>query len=136
MKTDINIELGDLADSVVSRLMSTSSFKIIPYSGTASGVDVEKWLQDFERIATAMKWTDENKFEKFPAYMSGAADDWYTSYIYESTSVTTWPKLTEAFIEYFTPSGKKANAREQLRKRKQRSNEPVGDFIACMHSLC
>ena len=41
---EIEINMSELTDSVVNRLMSTSSYKIAPYTGSGGGVDLEKWI--------------------------------------------------------------------------------------------
>lgn len=133
---NINFDLSELADTVVNRLVGTSSFKIMPFSAASNGVDIEKWIQDYENIASALKWDDPSKVKKLPVYLMGPADDWFQVNIKKEIESKLWDEVREEFIEYFTPASKSIYAREKIRQKKQLNTESVSDYFAAMQNLC
>ena len=133
---DINLKLGDFADSVVSRLMSTSSYKIASYSGSGSEFDVEKWLSELEFIAKAMKWDDLMKNNRLPVYLTDAAGDWFEVFVKGKEDTMSWDNLKKLMLSYFTPTSQTSYVREQLRHRKQLILEPVSDYVVAVLRLC
>ena len=83
-RKDISIDIQDLSQQLASNLMSTSSMKIAPFTGSGPGSDIVKWLEDFNDIAESQSWDESTKLKKFPAYLAGVAKDFYKLYVKEA----------------------------------------------------
>ncbi len=51
-RKEVAIDIQDLSQKLASNLMSTSSMKIAPFTGSGPGSDIVKWLEDFSDIET------------------------------------------------------------------------------------
>lgn len=57
--------------------MASSRQHPIPmFSGNIQD-DPIQFIRIFDRVSKAMKWDDETKYDKFPNYLTDAAEQWY-----------------------------------------------------------
>ena len=68
--------------------------KLKEYKGE-KGDAATSWLLKFDRVATALQWTDAQKCQMFDLHMDDAADSWYSSLSREIQG--NWNQLKTAF---------------------------------------
>lgn len=48
-----------LGNTLADQLMSTASFKVLPFTGRGSAAEtVERWFSEFEEVGAAKGWSD------------------------------------------------------------------------------
>ena len=136
-RKEVAIDIQDLSQQLASNLMSTSSMKIAPFTGSGPGSDIVKWLEDFSDIAESQNWDEYTKLKKFPAYLAGVAKDFYKLYVKEATpAVDSWSALCKIFREGFLPTEYTTHLRNKLRTKKQGLFQKTVIYIFEMQALC
>lgn len=128
-------QLKSLFEDAISSFTPVSG-RIEPFSGHRSK-DVIKFLEDFEFLCLANKWsTDSQKLSRFPLYLTDSARDWYIIYFVQgSKKIDKWNDAKQLLISGFTSSDYKYNLREQIDKRIQLPNETVSSYAFAKKSL-
>ena len=120
----------------LSRFVTGHKAKIPVFSGHPEE-DVLAWLHVFDKNANALGWSDREKLSRFPLYLSGSADDWYTSHVAKNAeSLSSFNNLKKRFISCFLPDDFSAYVNQQLRNYTQGYNQTVTSYIFTVERLC
>ena len=107
-----------------------------PFKGLSTE-DPEKYLIQFERVATCNNWDEDNKKKYFPVYLEGTANLWFQDYSRKNNiATTTWLAITTAFRAAFMSVAKIEVAERRLSQRKQTIGESAEDYLYDMLDLC
>jgi hypothetical protein len=74
----VNIE--KMGTAIANTLASSRQQTITIFSG-GKNEDPIKFMRVLEKVAKALKWDDRTKCDKFPAYLSGAGEDFHYLWI-------------------------------------------------------
>lgn len=100
-----------------------------------TGGDDDKVIQfvnNIERIGKMINANDNILYCMSTAKLDGEAKRWYEN----NSSLNTWETLKPALLERFTTPDSSAKVFEQLKERKQRSNETITSFHDAIIKLC
>ncbi len=107
------------------------------------------FMRVFERVAKALKWDDRTKCDKFPAYLSGAGEDFHylfvdcaleknDQHITHDSSVKpeNWNELKALFMNHFLNGNYKLHLTKELRNRKKLDTESMAVYITAIQAIC
>jgi hypothetical protein len=57
-RKEVAIDIQDLSQQLASNLISSSSMKIAPFTGSGPGSYIVKWLGEFSDIAESQNWDE------------------------------------------------------------------------------
>ena len=100
-----------------------------------SGGEEQKILQfinNIERIGKMINANDDILHCKCTAKLDGEAKRWYEN----NMSLTHWESLKLALLERFTTSDSSSKIFEQLKERKQKSDETITSYYDAIIKLC
>ena len=131
------VSVDDVCDQLNNRLTSTTCH-LDQFTGTRiEKQNVERWLDDYVDLATAMDWSPAARCRKFALYLGGNAKDWYRTDVADSTSLRdNWDNLRTAFLDEFLPTDLESYRRRLLIRRQQNESEDVSDYIRSKKRLC
>jgi hypothetical protein len=92
------------------------------------------WLDEYEVIAKANDWTDEDRFRQLISCLTGNARKWYLNQT-STKFVNDWEQARDGLHTYFGEIHKTI-ARSKLTSRKQGYDEDVMDYICDIKILC
>ena len=100
------------------------------FTGGAGG-PVETWITKFNHIAKAFDWDDKRKLIQAPIYLDSFAANWHDKEIDEGTKVPwkTWVDFTDALVKRFRPKDLTQRYKLEMRRRRQRPDEDIGDYF-------
>jgi hypothetical protein len=107
---------------------------IQPRAYDGKNMNLSIWLDEYETIARANNWNDDDKFNQLISCLSGNARIWYL----DQTSIgflNNWDQAREGLKRYFGDTNRMLT-RSKLSKRVQERNEPVMDYVCDILSLC
>jgi hypothetical protein len=82
---------------ISDNLASSKQHRILIFSGKRDE-DPIKFMRVFLRVSRTLKWDDRTKVDKFPNYLSGAAEEWhYIKNECAETQITDWNDLKRSF---------------------------------------
>ena len=93
--------------------------------------DPLQWLERFEVLARANKWTATDKLDSVQTYIDGTARHWLVT-----ARLDTWDEFRERFLKAFRSKHFKYTVEGRLKSRNQGSNEPVYAYHYAMIDLC
>lgn len=120
-------------DRLSSSLATACSIKLSPFSGPQN--DINKWIEDYEDLASVNNWSNRTKCKKLPVFLTGSARDYHREEIRGRDVENNWPQLKAKIKEFFQPVNYETQCREALGSRNQRSAEPVQTYILDMKRL-
>ena len=93
----------------------------------------QEWIEAFEMIASACQWSDQAKLINLAMHLTESA---YTFYRSCSTAQrSSYPLLTEALAQRFTPVNIQPVQSSLFHDRKQGDKESVNDFAQSLKCL-
>jgi len=117
-KTKITFNFKDVEDT------------IRPFDGS-DNYPIEKWLSDFEDLATLFKWNDMQKLVFGRKSLKGVA-----KIFVRGLSVTqSWEKLKAALKEEFSLKVNSADIHRKLAKKKLKRDESIQEYYLSMREL-
>lgn len=91
-----------------------------------------QFINSLERIGKMINANDNILHCMCTAKLDGEAKRWYEN----NTSLTEWTSLKSALLERFTQSDSSSRAFEQLKERKQKSDETITSYYDDIIKLC
>ena len=90
-----------------------------------------RWLEDYESAAVANDWEDRIMVKYFSTFLVKSAKDWFVAVAQPMiTENTQWRTLRTLFVRYYLGPEEMESVRDELRKTRQKREEPATDFIA------
>jgi hypothetical protein len=74
------VDIEKMSAAIANTLASSRQHTIPIFSG-GKNEDPIKFMRFFERVAKALKWDDMTKCDKFPAYLSGAGENFHYPFV-------------------------------------------------------
>lgn len=115
------------------------SFKVIPvaqwnlrFSGEKDRLSVGAFLERVEELCAARHFPKENLLDSAVDLFEGHALIWYRSV---KSSVGSWSELARKLREEFQPHDYDFRLWEEIKRRTQGKNEPIGVYVAIMENL-
>ncbi|UYV77696.1 K02A2.6-like, partial [Cordylochernes scorpioides] len=107
----------------------------IPLSSRGnSGVESQRWLSDFQRVARYNKWDDSMCLANVIFYLTGTAKSWFENF---EEILNSWEEFKIKFCEIFGNKEDTARKAENIRRtRAQTSEENVESYIQEVLLLC
>lgn len=127
-----------IVDQTRNGTMGDDQFKMLrkPEEFNGEPPKARKWIEDFKFCAKVNLWDNELAAKRLPAFLGGSARNWYTMSIEGSEIEKDFKGIEEQFNLLFLPKSIKIAIADELDKRKQRTDEPVSNFIIDMRLLC
>ena len=134
--SEIRINPSDLSKVIAPHYKSYKA-KIEPFRGTECE-DISLWIDEYEKSAKALGWTDSDKFIRIPMYLKGSADDYYNNYCKEdiASRPTTWDGHKQKLIEFFLPADHITYLKSKLRSLRQSYGQSASSFVLTIQRLC
>ncbi|RWS03246.1 retrovirus-related Pol polyprotein from transposon 297-like protein [Dinothrombium tinctorium] len=128
-----NDQLNLIGEYVANRISLSSQYKIRPFA--CSEIEsAAKWIKSYESVATALNWSEESKFRKFRAYLTGPAADWYDVCVESrEEQPKSYEELRKMFLEEFHHEDE---ILMRIKERKQLSHESVQTYIYSKVQMC
>ena len=131
--TQLTALVKNLEQTRSTPTVSASNSMLPKFSGSESE-DVTEFLTNFERAAQFYKFSEEQKAQALPLYLTSAANVWFN----------TTPGLADKPFDYLANALKKQFhtesdiwlLRQQLHARHQMPTERVSEFAATIRRLC
>jgi hypothetical protein len=103
--------------------------QIDPYDGTT---DPQDHVEIFQQTMVFQGAKEPVICQDFPLTLKAAACRWFSSW--PAKSVTGWKALKDKFISNFTSSKQQFKTEHHLERIRQKSDEPLRDFIICFNA--
>lgn len=88
------------------------------------------WLEEFEAAAEDNNWSEAVTVKYFPAFLKEAARTWYDTLVKpQLVAEATWAQLRAIFVRYYMGPAELDAVRDELRRTRQRRDEPATSFI-------
>jgi hypothetical protein len=142
------IDIEKMSAAIANTLASSRQHTIPIFSG-GKNEDPIKFMRVFERVAKALKWDDRTKCDKFPAYLSGAGEDFHylfvdcaleknDQHINDDSYVKpeNWNELKALFMNHFLNGNYKLHLTKELRNRKKLDTESMAVYITAIQAIC
>lgn len=98
------------------------------------GVDVDKWLNLYERISAGYRWDPTLMLANVLFYLDGPPRVWFETH---EAEITSWDSFKEKIRDLFGDStGRQLAARNELATRAQTSSESYVSYIQDVIALC
>ena len=98
---------------------------IIPKTFDGTG-DVRAWLEDYDLVAEANKWKDEEKFNFLIVFLSGPSLIWFRRM--KRDPQFNWIKFKEEIVKKNSNSCDTLMAETKIMRRKQREDETLNSY--------
>jgi len=96
--------------------------------------DVNRWLKDYERIATYNHWDEQMRLANVIFYLAGTARQWFDN---NEDSFTDWTVFRNSLSNTFCRTDDiRRQAERQLLTRAQRTDESSESYIQDVLALC
>jgi len=103
------------------------------FSGNATTQDANKWLKDFDRIATYNRWDEQMRLANVVFYLADTARQWFDN---NEDKISNWTEFCKLLEEAFCQKDeRKHQAERTLLTRAQRVDETSESYIQDVLSL-
>lgn len=112
----------------------TSPQREPPVFAGLRGDDVEEWLDLYNRVGSANRWTEAEKLSYLPFYLTSVAKTWYFNH---ETDFVDWSTFANKLRQIFgCSSGRSEAAKQKLAVRLQLAHESYTSYIEDVLALC
>ena len=122
----------------LNRLVTTTKMNIKPKHFREDLESVHEWLRSFESTARANAWSDEEKINCLPCYLSGTPQKWF--YAFEASSGSsnrwTWNYVKRSLEDNFGGVIQKQEWKGMLSRRVQGQEEDSTVYFHDVIDLC
>lgn len=94
--------------------------------------DVEDWLDQYERVAKANRWSPDQKLSHVYFALADSARTWYEN---REGTLTTWSECRQQLLDTFSNNDRRDLAQQLIEVRIQKPNESVAMFAEDMTRL-
>ncbi|RWS22967.1 hypothetical protein B4U80_07831 [Leptotrombidium deliense] len=133
MNNDEKAAIREIFSDAIAANVSSSSIRVEQYNGHKRR-DLMQFIDDFETLSDANRWSEETKIKKLQLYLRESARDWYDCYVKDTNK--TWEEVLDSLKENFLPANTDRFLKEQIRSRSQYPGESVTNYILTKQKLC
>ena len=130
--------LEELSNKIASQVVTAHQHNIPILTG-AKGDCLIKFIRCFERVTKALKWSDQDKMDKFSNYLTNAGEEFHYMLIDcapDEAKPSNWDETKDSFLNHFMRGDYKSHLSKELRSRRKGENESMIVYITSVMTLC
>lgn len=127
-----NTDEQKLVDAISKIQVASTPIPLPTYSGELNAKPFASFVNEFNKVATALAWNDDKCCRILPALLKNRAAEAYDSL--DSGIKTKWKEMIDELARKLTTIYP-ANARRQLHSRRKRVEETFHDYAQAIKSL-